>query len=170
MVNFWINCEYLATLDIRRKQLTNLIHVYLQSWDRESRQTFEDHMVFADPLFSSQWMAEDIELGLGQPDPWQALCDLASWQIKWESFTLGWTKHICTVQGICLNVNRRNVGGRKLEFYMTDRTHDRLEGGAQTLSHQVRVTHRVWRMEATLLKKVDKQCEWSVFLSDIANH
>ena len=23
--------------------------------------------------------------------------------------------------------------------------------------------HRVWRMEATLLKKVDKQCEWSVF-------
>ena len=30
--------------------------------------------------------------------------------------------------------------------------------------------HRVWRMEATLLKKVDKQCEWSVFWSDIASH
>ena len=27
---------------------------------------------------------------------------------------------------------------------------------------RVYINHRVWRMEATLLKMVDKQCEWSV--------
>ena len=41
---------------------------------------------------------------------------------------------------------------------------------ADLLASKVRSIHRVWRMEATLLKKVDKQCEWSVFWSDIASH
>ena len=37
------------------------------------------------------------------------------------------------------------------------------------LQHVQCDVHREWRMEATLLKKVDKQCEWRVFGSDLAS-
>ena len=61
------------------------------------------------------------------------------------------------------------VGARKNRIESAQNISDVLEVSAVKDDDEC-CTHRVWRMEATLFKKVDKQCEWSVFYSDIASH